>query len=1010
MATAKVDGRAAGSAVSWRSINPSVATVVEGANGAATITAVGVGETKVIVKLEEVSATMIVTVSEAEIDAIAITPAAPQVAAGTAADLTATATLSDMTTRNVTAQVTWRSSDVAKATIDAAGKLRGLVKGPTTVTATLGALTATANATVTDAVLTAIAVTPVNLSLPKGLTRQMTATGTFSDASTQDITNQVTWASSATANAVVSAAGVVTGAGVGNAMISATKDAITGQVAVEITAAVLQSIALTPVNSELAKGLSREFTATGTFSDATMQDLSATAQWASSNAAVATTDGRNVTAVSEGNATISATQAGITGTTGLEVTAAVITTIQVTPANSELAKGLTRQFIATALLSDGSNMNITTTATWASSDMTRVAISNADGSRGLATALLTGPVTISATQSGVTGTTGLEVTPAALVSLEVTPATFTLQLAGTQQLTAVGTFTDATLVDLTDQVSWSSSTTATSVSATGLVTGVSAGESDITAAMNGITDSSHATVNGATLVSIAVTPATTQDALPVGLTRQYTATGTYSDGDVNIITDQVLWTSSDTNTAQISNAAGSHGLATALAPGDTTITATLDGVSGTATLDVVAVTLESITVTPVGSDLPVGIDMNFRADGHYNDGSTQNLTTSVTWLSSNESAATISNVDGSRGLAHGVAIGTTTITATMDAITSNAAPLNVVAPVILSIAVTPASFTLNPAETQQLTATATFSDGSTIDVSATATWTSSAAGLATVSATGLVTAVAAGTASITATQGGVTGSATATVRGIVSIAITPAGELLRGTSRQLTATATFTDNTTLDVTQVANWASSDTAAMTVTNVGTRGQATAVTAAGATITATVGAVSGSLAINSCNLLINEVQTQGAGTNGASDEWVEIASTCTSEQSIAGLRLVYRSTSGGSDLPVATLSGTIPAGGYLFYVNSTFATSYTGESGTFTQGLANGGGGLAIRVGMNGGLLDSIGWGTATNAFVEATAAGAPSTTQSVARIPDKQDTNNNSTDFALRTTKTPGAAN
>lgn len=1009
--TAKADGRPAGAAVTWRAINPQVATVVEGDGGTATITAVGTGETKVLAKLEDVTATMIVTVSEAEIESIAITPALPQVAAGTSADLTATATLSDKTTRNVTAQVTWRSSDVAKATIDAAGKLRGLVKGPTTVTATLGALTATANATVTDAILTAIAVSPVNLTLPKGLTRQMTATGTFSDASTQDITNQVTWASSATANVTVSTSGVVTGAGVGTAMISATLSGVSGQVVVETTAAVLQSIAVTPVNSQLAKGLTRQFTATGTFSDATTQDLSATASWSSSDAAVATTSGRDVTAVEEGNATISASQDSITGTTNLEVTAAVITTIQVTPANSQLAKGLTRQFTATALLSDGSNMNVTTTATWESSDLTRVAISNADGSRGLATALLTGTVTLSATQGGVTGTTSLEVTPAALVSIAVEPATFTVQLGGTQQLTATGTFTDATTADLTDQVSWSGGGQVASVSQTGLVTGANPGEADITAALNGITGSAHVTVQGATLVSIAVTAAAGD--LPVGLTRSYAATGTYSDGEVSIITDQVTWSSSDTDTAQISNAAGSHGLATAIAPGTATITAALNGVSGTASLTVVAVTLESITVTPSGNELPVGVDLQFTATGHFNNGMTQNLTTAVTWLSSNEAAATISNVDGSRGLARGVAIGGTTITATMDSITSNGATLNVVAPVITSIAVEPASFTIDVAATQQLTATATFSDGSTQDITATATWASSAAGLASVSATGLVTGVATGTTSITATQGGVTGTASALVRGIVSIAITPAGELLRGTSRALTATATFNDNTTLDVTQLADWSSSDTAAMTVTNVGTRGQVTAVTTAGATITATLAGISGSVAISSCALMINEVQTQGLNANGttnSADEWVEIASTCTSDQSLTGLRIVYRSSTGISDNLVVNLSGVIPAGGYLFYVNNTVAGNYSGEAGTFTQGIARDGGGLGIRVGTSGGLLDSLGFGDATNAFVETAAAAAPSTTQSVARIPDKRDTNNNSTDFAVRTTKTPGAAN
>lgn len=72
-------------------------------------------------------------------------------------------------------------------------------------------------------------------------------------------------------------------------------------------------------------------------------------------------------------------------------------------------------------------------------------------------------------------------------------------------------------------------------------------------------------------------------------------------------------------------------------------------------------------------------------------------------------------------------------------------------PAVVSIAVTPTSFTLSPlGATQQMTATATRADGSTYDCTATATWVSGTPGTATISATGLVTAIAVGTSNITA--------------------------------------------------------------------------------------------------------------------------------------------------------------------------------------------------------------------------------------------------------------------
>src|SRR5215475_3202456 len=112
-----------------------------------------------------------------------------------------------------------------------------------------------------------------------------------------------------------------------------------------------------------------------------------------------------------------------------------------------------------------------------------------------------------------------------------------------------------------------------------------------------------------------------------------------------------------------------------------------------------------------------------------------------------------------------------------------------------SIAVTPATPAhLKVGATQQFTATATFSDGSTSDISATVTWTSATTATATISATGLATAVAGGTTQITAAQTGVTSPAvTLTVIALQSIAITPnpATVAVAGTL-QLTATGTYT--------------------------------------------------------------------------------------------------------------------------------------------------------------------------------------------------------------------------
>ena len=67
--------------------------------------------------------------------------------------------------------------------------------------------------------------------------------------------------------------------------------------------------------------------------------------------------------------------------------------------------------------------------------------------------------------------------------------------------------------------------------------------------------------------------------LASGYTQQYTATGTFSDGTTENLTDQVTWFSSNIGVADISNASGSQGLAKGVSPGSTTITAQINGVS-----------------------------------------------------------------------------------------------------------------------------------------------------------------------------------------------------------------------------------------------------------------------------------------------------------------------------------------------------------------------------------------------------------------------------------------------
>jgi len=167
-----------------------------------------------------------------------------------------------------------------------------------------------------------------------------------------------------------------------------------------------------------------------------------------------------------------------------------------------------------------------------------------------------------------------------------------------------------------------------------------------------------------TLVSLAVTPANPSIAL--GTTQQFSATGTFSDNTTQDLTTSVIWGSSATTVATISNSSGSNGRAASVSAGATTITATLGGVSNSTTLTVTGgATLVSVKVLPANASIVLGTPQQFSATGTFSDNTTQDLTASATWSSSATSVATISNAAGSNGRATPVSAGTTAITATV---------------------------------------------------------------------------------------------------------------------------------------------------------------------------------------------------------------------------------------------------------------------------------------------------------------------------------------------------------
>ncbi len=159
--------------------------------------------------------------------------------------------------------------------------------------------------------------------------------------------------------------------------------------------------------------------------------------------------------------------------------------------------------------------------------------------------------------------------------------------------------------------------------------------------------------------------------------------------------------------------------------------------------------------------------------------------------------------------------------------------------------------------------------------------------------------------------------------------------------------------------------------------------------------------------STSLVVAEVVTGGAS---ASDEYVEVANAGSAPADLAGLEVVYATSSGATVTKKAawTDSLILLPGQHLLLANS--AGTYASiADGVYTTGLAATGGAIVLRQ-TGGAVVDAVGWGDATNAFVEGSAAVAPAAGQSIERLPgagdNTVDTNSNGADLGVSAAPVP----
>ena len=209
--------------------------------------------------------------------------------------------------------------------------------------------------------------------------------------------------------------------------------------------------------------------------------------------------------------------------------------------------------------------------------------------------------------------------------------------------------------------------------------------------------------------------------------------------------------------------------------------------------------------------------LQYAATGLFSNGTTQDLSNTATWSSSDTAVATVS----SSGLASGVGLGTTNIGASFKGVSSTAEPLAVDQLNSISVSPNPAAVLLGSTVQFAAAGNFTFAAGGTgdLDVSSQVTWASSNPDVATIDSTGNATAVTVGSTNITATScGGTVGTAVLTVNPTApqTLKLTPAAPIIaNGTTVLFTALELLSDGTTKPLTGAVTWSSGTTTTATI---------------------------------------------------------------------------------------------------------------------------------------------------------------------------------------------------
>ena len=578
--------------VTWSVDDETIVKVsnLSGQEGAAT--PLSEGTAKVTASFGSHSGKANLTVSANDLSSLELWPVAMTLPNGLAQRVHALGVYSSNQSADLSKQVIWSASGSASVFYGQRGEVWVLASGTSgtaTITATYGTVSQSMTVTLVSPTINSLVLTPYAPTLgPEAQTYQQAWAHVTAGGQNYlfDATQTATWATSNSAVANVSNInkGQTQGVAAGSASITATQGGVTGTNSITVSSSNFSALSLSPQRQELALGATARFRATLLHSSSKLQERNLASFWNSDGLLqeIAFETPGYLQRVLQGETLLQAKYNGISGNVYVLQGPVTLKKITIDPLLPEVPAGYIRQVNAIGTFSDGTQLDLTESVHWANDNTSIAQVSNLPGKKGQLRGIAAGTMSLKAYLDTTKGSTTVTVSSASLSSLEVSPDSLTLGSGHLTRYEVLGVFSDATTLDLTQQVQWTSSNTAAALHLPdeddlGLFATIAAGSATLTAEVNGVSATTALTVNSATLSSLSIESSGTQAQLdsPFALT----ATALLSDGQTLDVTKDAIWSSNDESLALIANDKLSSGVMTAIQSGTVTIKAKYQGIT-----------------------------------------------------------------------------------------------------------------------------------------------------------------------------------------------------------------------------------------------------------------------------------------------------------------------------------------------------------------------------------------------------------------------------------------------